>query len=396
MATVSSTRPGTVSQASGPSHPPHPDDLAAVEMFRSLPGEAIAELSDRAALRSLDPGEVVFEEGDLGESLFVVREGLLKVVRPALGQSLVLDKLGPGRAFGEVAVLNETCRLASVVSVEHSQVIEIAKADLDGVLEAHPLAVRSMLGALARSLTLAKEELARHNNRLEHEVRRRTADLHESQLEVVRRLGRAAESRDYGTGMHITRMSRIAHLIARAARLESDECELLLHAAPMHDIGKIGIPDAILLKPGPLDPDEWEQMKLHTTIGAELLAGSHSPVVQLGEVIALTHHERWDGSGYPQGLAGDAAPVVGRICAIADVFDALISERPYKEAWDHQRAAAEIASQAGRQFDPELVDLFLDLQPSLENLLASSEAEAQGAERARKLVAEPETTPPHY
>jgi putative two-component system response regulator len=121
-------------------------------------------------------------------------------------------------------------------------------------------------------------------------------------------------------------------------------------------------------------------MKRHTTIGAELLAGSHSPVVQLGEVIALTHHERWDGSGYPHGVAGDATPLVGRICAIADVFDALISERPYKEAWAHQSAASEIASQAGRQFDPELVDLFLGLQPALEHLLAS--AEAEGTEQA--------------
>lgn len=368
-------RPGSAAPVERSPEPPHPDDLAAVEMFRSLPDDAIAALSERAVLRRLDAGEVVFEEGDLGESLFVVREGMLKVVRPALGQSLVLDRLGPGRAFGEVAVLNETPRLASVISVEPSQVVEIAKADLDEVLEANPLAVRLMLGSLARSLTLAKEELARHNNRLEHEVRRRTADLHESQLEVVRRLGRAAESRDYGTGMHITRMSRIAHLIARAARMDSDECELLLHAAPMHDIGKIGIPDAILLKPGPLDPDEWEEMKRHTTIGAELLAGSHSPVVQLGEVIALTHHERWDGSGYPHGLAGDATPLVGRISAIADVFDALISERPYKDAWDHQSAANEISSQAGRQFDPELVDLFLELQPALAHLLASAEAE---------------------
>jgi len=376
MAAVeSSMRPGSAAPVERSPEPPHPDDLAAVEMFRSLPDDAIAALSERAVLRRLDAGEVVFEEGDLGESLFVVREGMLKVVRPALGQSLVLDRLGPGRAFGEVAVLNETPRLASVISVEPSQVVEIAKADLDEVLEANPLAVRLMLGSLARSLTLAKEELARHNNRLEHEVRRRTADLHESQLEVVRRLGRAAESRDYGTGMHITRMSRIAHLIARAARMDPDECELLLHAAPMHDIGKIGIPDAILLKPGPLDPDEWEEMKCHTTIGAELLAGSHSPVVQLGEVIARTHHERWDGSGYPHGLAGDATPLVGRISAIADVFDALISERPYKDAWDHQSAANEISSQAGRQFDPELVDLFLGLQPALEHLLASAEAE---------------------
>jgi len=373
--TVSSSTP----PAETPAQAPHPEDLAAVEMFRSLPGPAIAELADRAGLRHFSAGQIVFEEGDVGDTLFVVRAGLLKVVRPSLGQGLVLDRLGAGRAFGEVAVLNSTRRLASVIAVESSEVVEISKADLDAVLEAHPLAVRRMLGALARSLTLAKEELARHNSRLEHEVRRRTADLHESQLEVVRRLGRAAESRDYGTGMHITRMSRISHLLARAARMEPAQCELLLHAAPMHDIGKIGIPDSILLKPGPLAPDEWEQMKTHTTIGAELLAGSHSPVVQLGEVIALTHHERWDGSGYPRGLAGEDTPLVGRICAIADVFDALISERPYKNAWAHEDAASEIASQAGRQFDPDLVDLFLALQPALEDLLACAEAEAESA-----------------
>ena len=357
-------------------------------MFRSLPGQAIAELSDRATIRRLHPGEVVFEEGDRGETLFVVREGLLKVVRPTLGQGVLLDRLGPGRAFGDLSVLDETPRLASVVSVEPSQVIEIAKADLDEVLDAHPLAVRRMLGSMARSLSLAKEQLARQDNRLEQEVGRRTADLHESQLEVVRRLGRAAESRDYGTGMHVTRMSRIAHLIARSARMEPTGCELLLHAAPMHDIGKVAIPDAILLKPGPLDPDEWEQMKQHTTIGAELLAGSHSPIVQLGEVIALTHHERWDGSGYPQGLAGDATPLAGRICAIADVLDALISERPYKKAWDQESATTEIASQAERQFDPELVDLFLGLQSALESLLASTEAEAMDAEQSRRRAAE--------
>ena len=353
-----------------------PEDLAAVEMFRMLPEEAVADLTARARVHHFDPGQVVFEEGDPGESLFVVREGLLKVVRPTVGRGLVLDRLGPGRAFGELAVLNSTRRLASVIAVEASETIEIAKPDLEAVLDAHPVAVRRMLGALARTLTLAKEELARHNDQLEHEVRRRTADLHESQLEVVRRLGRAAESRDYGTGMHITRMSRIAHVLARAARVDPDECELLLHAAPMHDIGKIGIPDSILLKPGPLDPDEWEEMKRHTTIGAELLAGSSSPIVQLGEVIALTHHERWDGSGYPRGLEGEETPLVGRICAIADVFDALISERPYKTAWDRDRATAEIASQAGRQFDPGLVDLFLAVRPALDDVLTSAEAEA--------------------
>jgi len=354
-------------------------DLSAVEMFRSLPDAAVTDLAQRSRLRHFDAGEVVFEEGEQGDSLFVVREGLLKVVRPTRGRSLVLDRLGPGRAFGELAVLNSIPRLASVIAVEPSEALEIGKADLEAVLDAHPLAVRKMLGSLARSLTLAKEELATHNAKLEHEVRRRTADLHESQLEVVRRLSRAAESRDYGTGLHITRMSRVAHLLARAARMEPDDCELMLHAAPLHDIGKIGIPDAVLLKPGPLNPNEWEQMKTHATIGAELLAGSSSPIVKLGRTIALTHHERWDGSGYPNGLTADETPLVGRVCAIADVFDALISKRPYKDAWSFDDAAAEIASQAGRQFDPELVDLFIALTPALRDLLSNEEGHGDAA-----------------
>ncbi len=354
-------------------------DLAAVEMFRSLPAEALADLAGRCRLRHFDAGEVVFDEGEPGDSLFVVREGLLKVVRPTRGRGLVLDRLGPGRAFGELAVLNSTPRLASVIAIEPSETLEIHKADLEAVLDDHPLAVRRMLGSLARSLTLAKEELASHNSKLEHEVRERTADLHESQLEVVRRLGRAAESRDYGTGLHITRMSRMAHLLARAARMEPGDCERLLHAAPLHDIGKIAIPDGILLKRGPLSPDEWEQMKTHASLGAELLSGSSSPIVQLGQLIALTHHERWDGSGYPRGLVRDETPLVGRICALADVFDALISERPYKHAWSVDEAVAEIVSQAGRQFDPELVDLFLTLLPALRDLLESDAQRAGGA-----------------
>ena len=133
----------------------------------------------------------------------------------------------------------------------------------------------------------------------------------------------------------------------------------------MHDVGKIAIPDSILRKPGPLSEDEWQLMKRHTTIGADLLAGSRSPVVQMGEVIARTHHERWDGSGYPAGLAGEDIPLVGRICAVADVFDALISVRPYKAAWTVEETLGEIARQSGRQFDPRLAALLLDMGPEL-------------------------------
>jgi cyclic di-GMP phosphodiesterase len=171
----------------------------------------------------------------------------------------------------------------------------------------------------------------------------------------------AAEFRDDDTGQHIVRMSAMCARPARAAGLDERDCELLLNAAPMHDIGKLGIPDAVLLKSGNLNAAEWEVMQSHAAIGAKLLADSRSELVQLAREIALTHHERWDGSGYPRGLAGEEIPLPGRICAICDVFDALTSARPYKDPWPVERAAADIQGQAGRHFDPALVPLFLEL-----------------------------------
>jgi putative two-component system response regulator len=147
--------------------------------------------------------------------------------------------------------------------------------------------------------------------------------------------------------------------------MDPDEAELLRHASAMHDLGKIAIPDSILRKPGKLTAEEWEIMKRHTTIGGDLLAGSRLPLVQMAEVIARTHHERWDGSGYPAGLVGEEIPLAGRICAVGDVFDALISDRPYKAAWSVEETLAEIDRQRGRHFDPRLVDLLLAIGPDL-------------------------------
>ena len=206
-----------------------------------------------------------------------------------------------------------------------------------------------------------RRRVARWNAVLEERVRERTSELRETQLEVIRRLGAAVESRDHETGEHISRMSRLCHRLALAVGMDPTEAELLRHASAMHDIGKIGIPDRILGKPGRLDPEEWEVMKTHTTIGAHILAGSRVPLIRMAEEIALTHHERWDGSGYPNGLAGEAIPLVGRIASICDVFDALLSDRPYKSAWSLEAAVAEIGRQRGRQFDPRLVGPFLEL-----------------------------------
>ena len=202
-----------------------------------------------------------------------------------------------------------------------------------------------------------------YNEILEGRVRERTEELRETQLEVVRRLAQAAESRDGDTGAHIERMSMLCERLARHVGWSVTDAELLRHAAALHDVGKIGIPDRVLLKPGKLDVEEREIMKRHTAIGAGMLADSRSEMLQLAEDIARTHHERWDGAGYPKGLAGEDIPLAGRICSICDVYDALVSPRPYKDPWTPTDALAEIVAQRGRQFDPDLVDAFIELWP---------------------------------
>jgi putative two-component system response regulator len=206
---------------------------------------------------------------------------------------------------------------------------------------------------------LLQKQVREHNQILEQKVRERTAELYDTRLEIVRRLGRAAEFRDNETGMHIIRMSKISALIGQDYGLDLEQCEMLLNASPMHDIGKIGIPDHVLLKPDKLSPDEWEVMKTHARIGADILAGHESELLDMARIIALTHHEKWDGSGYPQGLAGEAIPLPGRIVALADVFDALTSVRPYKQAWRIEEAVKLIDENRGRHFDPQLVDVFM-------------------------------------
>ncbi len=218
--------------------------------------------------------------------------------------------------------------------------------------------IRNLLEA-----SLLNKAISQQKESLEQIVKIRTQELRETQFEVVHRLAKAAEHRDNETGSHIVRLSHYAMVFGRACGMTEEECDILFHATPMHDVGKLGIPDRILLKPGKLDPEEWEIMKQHTTIGAHLLSGSQSPVLQMGEIIALTHHEKWDGSGYPNRIAGEDIPLAGRICAIADVFDALSSKRCYKDPWPLEKTLAEIRSLSGTHFDPNLVRIFDELLP---------------------------------
>jgi putative two-component system response regulator len=197
------------------------------------------------------------------------------------------------------------------------------------------------------------------NLALEEKVRDRTSELRRTRLDIIHRLGRAAEFRDNETGYHVIRMSHCCRLLSEKAGLDDEMCHTILQASPMHDVGKIGIPDRILLKPGPLDPDEWDLMKKHPEFGAQIIGHHDSGLLRMAATIAMTHHEKWDGTGYPQGLAGERIPIHGRIVAVADVFDALTSARPYKTAWPVADAFDFVRDQSGRHFDPFLAERFL-------------------------------------
>jgi putative two-component system response regulator len=202
-------------------------------------------------------------------------------------------------------------------------------------------------------------ELRDQNALLEQRVEERTRDLERAQVETLERLALAAEFRDDATHRHTQRVGQLSASIAESLGLPSELVKRIGRAAPLHDIGKIGIPDHILLKRGKLGREEFEIIKSHTAVGARILSGSQSPLLQVGEEIARAHHERWDGTGYGEALSGESIPLAGRIVAVADVFDALTHERPYKDAWPVDDAIAEIKRQSGRQFDPRVVDAFL-------------------------------------
>jgi response regulator RpfG family c-di-GMP phosphodiesterase len=212
----------------------------------------------------------------------------------------------------------------------------------------------------------ARRRVTRDNELLELRVRERTSELREAEREIAHRLGVAVEWRDAETGTHIERIGRLCERLALEVGWSREEADLLKHASALHDVGKVGIPDEILLKPRKLDPAEWAQMKTHTTIGARILAGSRSALVQMAQTIAATHHERWDGTGYPNGLKGEEIPLAGRICAVCDVFDALLSPRPYKAPWPLDEVLDELGRVRGSHLDPTLVDAFLPIASQLQ------------------------------
>ena len=234
---------------------------------------------------------------------------------------------------------------------------------------------KTELKARVQSLLKVKaynDHMRTYQRELEAEVVKRTEQLRKTfekvktaSLDTIHRLSKAAEYKDEDTGAHILRMSNYSATVARKMGLDEETVESILYAAPMHDIGKIGTPDRILLKPGKLDADEWEIMKQHVVNGGRILEGSHAGFINLGEVIALSHHEKWDGAGYPQGLSGEKIPLPGRIVAIADVFDALTSKRPYKEPFSIEKSFDIIKDSRESHFDPAVVDAFFEVEDEI-------------------------------
>ncbi|GAC13896.1 response regulator [Aliiglaciecola lipolytica] len=281
---------------------------------------------------------------------------LVNKVKPDL---ILLDVMMPGMTGYEVCQT-----LKSNSATRHIPVIFVTALG-DAIDEAKGFEVGAV-DYISKPITpvVVKARVATHLSLVNAEELRRT------RLQVIQRLGRASEYKDNETGMHVVRMSHYSRLLALACGFSENAADDIFNAAPMHDIGKIGIPDNIMLKPARLTEEEFEEMKKHPQIGAEILGESDSDLIELAKVVSLTHHEKWDGSGYPKGLAGEEIPIHGRIVALADVFDALTSKRPYKEAWSIDKTMEYLQQQKGKHFDPQLVDLF---QQNLDKMLEIKE-----------------------
>lgn len=288
---------------------------------------------------------------------------LVSKSRPDL---ILLDVMMPGMSGYEVCQRLKQDPLSCHIPVIFVTALsEVADETQGFELGAVDYITKPVSAAVVKARVKTQLALYDQQRLLEQQVKARTQELEETRFEIIRRLGRAAEYKDNETGLHVVRMSHYARLLAIRLGLPSTFCDLLYNAAPMHDIGKIGTPDAVLKKPGKLDAKEWAIMQQHAAIGAEIIGDHSDPLLQLARSIALTHHEKWDGSGYPNGLAGEAIPIEGRIIAVADVFDALTSQRPYKQAWTIETTMTLFDNQAGKHFDPKLVQEFKQILPQV-------------------------------
>ncbi len=320
------------------------------------------------------PANIDLIKGVLGEE-YTVKAAIngqlaLKIAKSQPISLILLDIVMPGMNGYEVCKLlkaspqtkNIPVIFVSANNEETDETLGLAVGGVDYITK--PVRPGILKARVATHVALFDQSKS-----LELKVKERTAELFETRLEIVQRLGRAAEFRDNETGMHVIRVGKYCQALALAHGMPANYAEQIMQAAPMHDIGKIGIPDGILLKPGRLEPDEFDIIKTHAEIGAKILDGSTSELMQMAHVIALRHHEKWNGSGYPGGLAGEDIPIEGRIVAICDVFDALLTERPYKKAWPIEKVLDFFNEQSGEHFDPSLIETFNKILPEFLDVL---------------------------
>ncbi len=287
---------------------------------------------------------------------------LLDIMMPEMDGYEVCQRLKANPRTNHIPII-----FVTAMSEEHDEVKGLELGAVDYVTK--PISPVIVKARLRTQLALANQQ-----KELDRQVKLKTKELELSRIDLVNRLGRAADFKDSDTGVHVVRMSKYARVIASHIQLSENEIDLIEHATPMHDVGKIGIPDRVLLKPGKLDPDEWEIMKTHAQIGYDILSDSDDVLLHAAAIIALEHHEKWNGKGYPKGLKKDEIHLYARICAIADVFDALTSVRPYKKAWTFEDATDLIKSERGEHFDPQLVDAFFEGIDEVKEIYSTEQA----------------------
>ncbi len=327
--------------------------------------------------------EALLQRDNLETALAETGQQALELVQTFKPHLILLDLMMPGMSGYEVVKklkLDPQTRSIPVILVS---ALEDRESRLQGLQAGAEEFITKPIDHLdlkirVKNLLRLKEFnefLEQHNQILESRVAERTRALHESFVESINTLMRAAEFRDDETGDHVNRISHYSLELAQHLGMDKDFCNLIFYASPMHDIGKIGIPDAVLLKPISLTPDEWHIMQQHTTIGAQILANNSSPYLRMGHDIALNHHERWDGSGYPNKLSGNSIPLPARIMQLVDVYDALRSRRPYKSAYDHDTALNIILNGDGRtspcHFDPAILSTFVKCAPTMHDIFDS-------------------------